>query len=295
MAKQFNDKPYWTFGIELELNCKVEAKSSFAFLTISDEHKNKVIEVSGDMGFGDQRTVEISTSPIKLSEEAQHRKNMQLIRFIKELFNNIAQADNHSMTKSQMENEFREFISRADNMLSPKYTFGGLLNKLTITSMNPVSVGAEQISFGMPITDVDYFLQSMGAPWYQTGKFVLEGATDEQQWKYNYTLCVIEHLISLLSKKMDITSPNAKNSWVVMPRNPVSELWNKGLRQGIPLNHVLDLFQKTYEPEKINEAYEYLNDGGPVGGKLSSIVRLEKQIVFECRTIPACLREFYFD
>lgn len=294
MAKLFNDKPDWTFGIELELNCKVKAKSSFPFLTITDENEKKVLEVSGDMGAGDERTVEIATSPVKISEETQHRDHMQLIGFLKGLFDHIAQVDGHTMTRDQMENEFREFMNGTNHTLSSRYTFNGLLKELTITSVNPVATMTEQISFGVPVTDVDYFLQSMNASWYQTGKFVLKDATAEQQWKYNYTLCLMEHLISLLSSGMDITSPMAKNSWVAMPRNPVSELWDKGLQQGVPLKNVLDLFQNTYELNKINEAYEYLSNGGPAGGKLSSIVRLEKQIVFECRKIFSCLREFYF-
>lgn len=296
MAKKFNEKPNWTFGIELELNCEVKVRGSFAFLTILDEHKNKVIEVSGDMGNENQRRVEISTLPIRLSQEAEHRDHMKLIQFLKNMFDDITQMDDHTMTKDQIKNEFKEFIDREDNMLSHRYTIEVLSQHLVIPSLPPVSVSTQQISFGVPITDVDYFLQDIdfNPHWYQTRKFVLEGATDEQQWKYNYTLCLMEYLISLFSQKKDITSPIVKNSWKVMPRNPVSELWDRGLQRELPLNHVLELFKGIYDPKDIREAYEYLSGGVPVGGKLSSIVRLENQIVFECRMIPSCLHEFYF-
>lgn len=292
MGKYFSDKSDWTFGMELEMSCSVKAGGTYTFLTIQDEKKAKVIEVSGDMGTSNERRVEIATSPIRIADEQRHWDNMHLIGALKELFMSISNTDKHTMDKQGIEELFQALV---DSKVSGKYQCVMNGGSLTIKEISPsVTVKGEQISFGVPIKDVDYFLQSIRAPWYETGKYSI-GRLKESEWKCNYSLCVIKKFIELWKEKKDILSPIMKNKWGIMPRNPITELWDGKLEQAITLEDVLSLFEKEYCAEACREAYKYLCCGNAVGGHEKNIVRFDDQLVFECRSIPSELREFYFE
>lgn len=292
MAKIFEDRAGWTIGMEYELNCEVSARGSFDFMTVSNEAGKPVLTVSGDMGGDSWRTVEIATVPIAIGNVTRRQDNVKIILSLMELFGRIA-GENCAMLKSAVPHAFEQL----QNGCSEKYTCSCILdtNKLMLrTHAEYISINTEQISFGVPIQDVDLFLNFMAVPWYSPGKYV-PGDNASESWKINYALCVMEFLISLWIQKVDLGLPQIKNKWAVMPRNPVSDLWEDGLWKHIPLDRVLTIFQGMgVEETVIREVYDYLCKGNSVGGKKKSIVRIGHQLVFECRSFDAKLAPYGF-
>ncbi|MCI9073776.1 MAG: hypothetical protein HFH80_13435, partial [Lachnospiraceae bacterium] len=157
MGKIFEDRAGWTIGMEYELNCEVSARGSFDFMTVRSETGDTVLTVSGDMGGNDWRRVEIATAPIAIGDVTQRRDNVKIILSLMELFGGIA-GEKRPMPKSAVPQAFEQLQKGC----SKKYTCSCLLDtdKLMIrTFAEFISIGTEQISFGMPIQDVDLFLK----------------------------------------------------------------------------------------------------------------------------------------
>lgn len=295
MGKKFAKKENWTFGLEIELKCKVKSGYSDNFLIVKKQGED-IIRVMGDMGDAKERTVEIVTEPIRIKDEEQHRKNMQIIIFLKDLFTEICQRGNHTMGKEEIVNRFKENFA-------DEYSIGVLYPELTMYAYDYVGIGTEQITFGMPARkeDVDTFLKEMRIPWYDEKlKYKSEGLQDEEEWKYNYILSVmdfyIHNFIIATENTIDLCSPRVKNKWGAMPRNSVKELCDKKLMEYLSLEKVQKIFEGKYEKKDIEACYEYLMNDGVVGGHTKSIKDMgEKQLLFECREVPGDLREFYFD
>lgn len=292
MGKIFEDRAGWTIGMEYELNCEVSVRGSFDFMTVRNETGDVVLTVSGDMGGNNWRRVEIATAPMAIRDVTQRQDNVKIILSLMELFGGIA-GENGPMPKSAVPQEFEQLQKGC----SKKYTCSCLLDtdKLMIrTPAKHISISTQQISFGVPIQDVDLFLNYMAVPWYSPGKFT-SGDNASESWKINYALCVMEFLIQLFRQKLDLDWPQTKNKWDVMPRNPLSDLWKDGLQKHIPLDRVLTTFQRKEEDETvIREVYEFLCMGNSVGGKKQSIVRIGDQLVFECRSFGGNLAPYGF-
>lgn len=307
MAKLFEENPDWTFGIETELKCKIESKSSVNFISILDPYGRETVRVFADMGTTCedmqtiQRTIEIITNPIRIGDVQQHRKNMNIAGFFISIFK---LSNNCTIKKESMITAFNNYIQNFPELYG--YTCKVLWNKLNlINGIRDNGIAGNQITFGLPFSNLDKFFEQVHTPWYEPDKyhFIPKNNIENSrlnQSVYNYVYCMLLYLSEILNEHQDITYSTVKNLWGAMPRRAVTDLirtYNiESLWQIIKTNftnNVPAAFAKSRQT-----AYDLLKAGDTVGGHTKSIVTgfdsaNDPQVMFEIRNPGGDCAEYF--
>ncbi len=298
MGQLFKEHEDWTYGVECEMNCEVEQSCASNFLYILDGSSRTSFRVTGDMGSTSRKKVEIVTEPIRIDNVKAHDENAACFSVLKELLYEISQSPDGLPGKS-VENKFQELISGNQSLAG--YTCQALGTVKILCLSDSVRVAAPQMTVGMPCHEAEEFLNISRPGWYQVRETVVPG-TDVKGFYEHYACCILRKLAELYDQEKDITSSIVKNEWEIMPRSRVDLLLDRNAKQNI-VNLTAQWSQNPPpSAQALEQARQDLFAGQPVGGHLTSIRqavdaqgRTVPQLLFEYRSIPGNLYEYYFD
>lgn len=321
----FNEFTYWSFGIECETKYKIRMKKNEAtglypvitsaplieFSRVSTGER--LMFVYPDMGDNIERTAEIVTEPLLISNISFHKAYKKITQFI------ILEFYNHhdnTLTKEQFAEDFSKFkIDNNTNSVIQDTQARLLVSAIEIHGSQSNSLN-NQISFGIPMSDLHEFIKPLlyddtKLDWYYPNRHdnLCQDFEACERFAFNYLLCVLIKYCKILNNtdyNFNPDHPSAKNSWRFMPRTPPAlVLDNLISEQKLKITKKLkeELFKifsdNTEITPKLTDAYDnIIMNKSPVGGHTSTLRKIagpdtENMFVFEIRQ-PAALFDNYF-
>lgn len=310
MSEKYSSHKEWTFGMECELPYKVrfdleKSPDSMTFLEVK-HGADTVIRLFSDMG-DTTRTIEMITEPLKIGQVKERNQNLRIMAFLEDFLERYSSEQGavpYQVTAEQVNGGFSVYTDLEENADLKEYKIKVLHSFFALKDAGR----SNQISFGMGFDEIRAFFEEYGRSlwWtYDASYIPSEGAASELDKEiYNYILCAITHLagIYMADARADITGPQVKNTWGLMPRMAPAELLAYASNRTVMMKDLETAVRRLpgMTDEIFKNTYTYLVYSRlTVGGHTGSIQRTIKEagripVVFEVRS-PGGEFDSYFD
>lgn len=279
-----------SYGVEQEMSkYKVIMQNRVEVFAIISKNEKILLLITADMGSNNKYTIELVSTPTEMSDEDGKKDRIESAKIA------VSQIETASRTEKEMEPYNNEDGFQLKNIYNNYKIEDETPDVTTPLMSNQISVGVENsIEEIEKIITTDY-------GWYQKDKYTITSTSETDpkiQFGYNYLMCIIEKFADILKKKEDVTSPQSKNSWGIMPRTnsltTVSNLFEQGENKIHIITQLIDTETKKLGDEYV-QAWKTICDGAILGHNLKdSVINGKPSSVFEIRNPDNSWSEYFY-